>query len=136
MDNQYDYDRGIVEGQAEGTGTAARMKQSVKDTASEATEKISELGRKTVDQIDATRAPIASTLDRTASTLHEKGETAARAAHTTADKLQSTAEYVRQHDVQAMMGDVQELTKRYPGQCLAAAVGIGFLLGRLFRNSD
>jgi ElaB/YqjD/DUF883 family membrane-anchored ribosome-binding protein len=136
MDNQYDYDRGTVGGQPEGTGTAARMKQTVKDTAAEASEKIADLGRKTVDQIDASRAPIASTLDRTASSLHEKGETAARAAHTTADKLQSTAEYVRQHDVQAMMGDVQELAKRYPGQCLAAAVGIGFLLGRLFRNSD
>jgi ElaB/YqjD/DUF883 family membrane-anchored ribosome-binding protein len=56
--------------------------------------------------------------------------------HTTADKLQSTAVYVRQHDVQAMMGDVQKLAKRYPVQCLAVAVGLGFLLGRLLRNSD
>ena len=134
MDNEFD--RGEMGGQPEGTGTAARMKQTVKDAASQASEKISDLGRKTVDQIDATREPIASSLDRTASTLHEKGETAAKAAHTTADKLQSTAEYVRQHDAQAMMGDIQELAKRYPGQCLAVAVGFGFLLGRLFRNSD
>ena len=134
MDNEFD--RGDVGGQPGGTGTAARMKQTVKETASEASERISDFGNKTVDQIDATRAPIASTLDRTASGLHETGETAARAAHATADKLQSTADYVRQHDVQAMVGDVQELAKRYPGQCLVAAVGVGFLLGRLFRNSD
>jgi len=133
MDNEFD--RGEMGGQPEGTGTAARMKQTVKDAASQASEKISDLRRKTVDQIDATREPIASSLDRTASTLHEKGETA-KAAHTTADKLQSTAEYIRQHDVQAMMGDIQELAKRYPGQCLAVAVGFGFFLGRLFRNSD
>jgi ElaB/YqjD/DUF883 family membrane-anchored ribosome-binding protein len=134
MENEFD--RGDMGGQLEGTGTAARMKQTVSDAASQASGKISELGRKTVNQIDATREPIASALDKTASVLHEKGDTAAKAAHTTADKLQSTAQYVRQNDVQAMMGDVQELAKRYPGQCLAVAVGFGFLLGRLFRNSD
>jgi ElaB/YqjD/DUF883 family membrane-anchored ribosome-binding protein len=134
MDNQFD--RSDVGGQPAGVGTAARMKETAKETAVEASEKVSDLGRKTVEQIDATRAPIASTLDRTASSLHETGDTAARAAHTTANKLQSTADYVRQHDVQDMMSDVQELAKRYPGQCLLAAAGLGFLLGRLFRNSD
>jgi ElaB/YqjD/DUF883 family membrane-anchored ribosome-binding protein len=134
MDNEFE--RSDMGAQPEGAGTAARMKQTVKDAASQASEKISDLGRKTVDQLDSTRQPIASTLDKTASALHEQGDTAAKAAHTTADKLQSSAEYVRQHDVQAMMSDVQELAKRYPGQCLAAAVGFGFLLGRLFRNSD
>ena len=79
------------------------MKQTVKDAASQASGKIAELGRKTVNQIDSTREPIASTLDKSASTLHETGDSAARAAHATAEKLESTARYVRQNDLQAMI---------------------------------
>jgi ElaB/YqjD/DUF883 family membrane-anchored ribosome-binding protein len=134
MDNSYD--QGNLGGQSEGTGTAARMKQTVMDTASQATEKISELGQRAVSQIDSTREPIANTLDRSATTLHETGDSAARAAHVTADKLQSTAKYVRQNDLQSMLGDIQDLATQHPGVCLAAAVGVGFLLGRMFSRSD
>jgi ElaB/YqjD/DUF883 family membrane-anchored ribosome-binding protein len=134
MDNPYD--QGTMSRGAGGTGTAARMKQTILDTASQATDKITELGRKTVEQIDSTREPIANTLDKSASTLHETGDNAARAAHATADKLHSTARYVRQNDLQAMFDDIKDLAKEYPGPCLAAAVGIGFLLGRMFRSKD
>jgi hypothetical protein len=68
--------------------------------------------------------------------LFMKKETRRLNPHTTADKLPSTAVYVRQHDVQGTMGDVQKLAKRYPGQCLAVAVGLGFLFERLLRNSS
>ncbi len=134
MDNPYDQEN--VGGQSEGTGTAARMKQTVKDAASQATDKIADLGRKTVDQIDSTREPIANTLDKSATTLHETGDSAARAAHATAEKLQSTARYVRQNDLQSMFFDIKDLAKEYPGPCLAAAVAVGFLLGRMFRSTD
>ena len=119
-----------------GTGTAARMQQTVTDKANEAKQKIEEFGRKTADQIDAQREPVANTLKRTASALHAQGENAASVAHTTADKLESTADYLRSNDLKAMMSDVQDLARRYPGQTLAAAVGLGFLLGRLIRRSD
>ena len=134
MDNPYD--QGNTGGASEGAGTAARMKQTVQDAASQATSKIADLGRKTVSQIDSTREPIANTLDKSASSIHETGDSAARAAHATAEKLQSTASYVRQNDVQAMVSDITSLAKQYPGQCLAVAVGIGFLLGRYLRSSD
>jgi ElaB/YqjD/DUF883 family membrane-anchored ribosome-binding protein len=134
MDNPFDQSN--VGGGSGGTGTAARMKQTVMDAASQATGKIAELGRKTVEQIDSTREPIANTLDKSATTLHESGDSAARVAHATAEKLQSTARYVRQNDLQAMFGDIKDLAKEYPGPCLAAAVGVGFLLGRLFRSKD
>lgn len=142
MDDQFNPNHGSSYEGAGGTGTgpaagtAARMKETVAHKANEAKDKIADLGRKTVDQIDAQREPVASTLNKTASVLHEQGENAASIAHTTADKLETTADYLRQHDLKAMMSDVQDLAKRYPGQCLAAAVGVGFLLGRVFRNSD
>jgi hypothetical protein len=131
-------DTGVSSGTGTGSaaGTAARMKETVAQKATEAKDKIADFGRKTVDQIDAQREPVASTLNKTATALHEQGENAASLAHTTADKLETTANYLRQHDLKAMMGDVQDLAKKYPGQCLAAAVGVGFLLGRLLRSSD
>jgi ElaB/YqjD/DUF883 family membrane-anchored ribosome-binding protein len=134
QDSSYEGPGGTGTGLA--AGTAARMKETVAQKANEAKDKIADLGRKTVDQIDAQRESVASTLNKTASALHEQGENAAGLAHTTADKLETTADYLRQHDLKAMMSDVEELAKRYPGQCLAAAVGVGFLLGRVFRNSD
>lgn len=134
MDNQYD--QGNSSGQSEGTGTAARIKQTVVDAATQASGKIADLGRKTVSQIDSSREPIANTLDKSASSLHQTGDSAARAAHATADKLESTAKYVRQNDLQAMVSDITDLAKQYPGPCLAAAVGVGFLLGRLLRSND
>lgn len=141
MDDNYNPNPGSSYGEGAGSGTgtagtAARMKETVAQKANEAKDKFADFGRKTVDQIDSQREPMASTLNKTATALHEQGENAASVAHSAADKLETTADYLRQHDLSAMMSDVQDLAKRYPGQCLVAAVGVGFLLGRLLRRSD
>jgi ElaB/YqjD/DUF883 family membrane-anchored ribosome-binding protein len=123
-------------GYGEGTGTAARMKEEGEGRAAEVKQNVAEFGRKAADRIDSQREPVANTLNRTASSLHQQGDNAASVAHTTADKLELAADYVRKNDLKAMMGDVQDLAKRYPGQSLAAAAVVGFLLGRLFRSTD
>ena len=89
-----------------------------------------------MDAIDAQRAPAASALDKTASALHQTADKVGSAAHATGDKIQATADYVRQTDVKGMMNDVQDLVKRYPGQSLAAAAVVGFLLARGLRSGD
>jgi ElaB/YqjD/DUF883 family membrane-anchored ribosome-binding protein len=135
MEDQFTGDP-AVGGYGEGTGTAARMKEEVEGRASEVKQKVTDFGRKAADRIDSQREPVADTLNRTASSLHQQGDNAASVAHTTADKLQVAADYVRQNDLKAMMGDVQDLAKRYPGQSLVAAAVVGFLLGWLFRSTD
>lgn len=132
----YDPNTGSTSGGTGTTGTAAKMQEAAANKASEAKQKVTDFGRKTVDQIDSQREPVANTLTRTANALHSQGENAASVAHGTADKLESTAKYLREHDLKAMMTDIQGFTKRYPGQTLAVAVGLGFLLGRLFRHSS
>lgn len=117
-------------------GTATKMKDAISDKAHEAKEKVADFGRKAVDKIDSSREAAAGSLDRTASALTQRGDSAASAARTAADKLQATADYVRQNDVKAMMGDLEEVIKRYPGQSLAAAAAVGFLVARLFRSND
>jgi ElaB/YqjD/DUF883 family membrane-anchored ribosome-binding protein len=143
MDENYQQDAGQKYGDIGGTGTsgaasgtAARLKEQISEKAADVKERVSDFGRRTADKIDASRGPAADSLDRTASALHAKSDRVASAAHATADKLQATAEYVRDHDFKQMGDDVTELVKRYPGQSLAAAAILGFLLARVMRSSD
>jgi ElaB/YqjD/DUF883 family membrane-anchored ribosome-binding protein len=143
MDENYQQDSGQKYSDMGGSGTsgtasgtAARLKEQISDKAADVKERVSEFGRKTADRIDASRGPAADSLDRTASALHAKSDRVASAAHATADKLQATAEYVRGHDFKEMADDVTELVKRYPGQSLAAAAILGFLLARVMRSND
>jgi ElaB/YqjD/DUF883 family membrane-anchored ribosome-binding protein len=132
MDENYQQDSGQKYGDMGGTGTsgsasgtAARLKEQISDKAADVKERVTDFGRKTADKIDASRGPAADSLNRTAS-----------ASHATADKLQATADYVRDHDFKEMAEDVTELVKRYPGQSLAAAAILGFLLARVMRSND
>ena len=143
MDENYQQDSGQKYGDMSGTGTsgtasgtAARLKEQISDKAADVKERVTDFGRRTADKIDASRGPAADSLNRTASALHAKSDRVASAAHATADKLQATADYVRDHDFKEMANDVTDLVKRYPGQSLAAAAILGFLLARVMRNSD
>jgi hypothetical protein len=119
-----------------GTGTAARMKEQISDTAADVKDKVAEFGRKTADKIDDSRQSAAGALDQTAISLHSGSDKLASVAHTAADKIQATADYVRRTDLKGMAGDVQDLVKRYPGQALAAAAVLGFLVARGLRGRD
>jgi ElaB/YqjD/DUF883 family membrane-anchored ribosome-binding protein len=126
------------EGQASssGAGTAARMKEKLSDQAADAKEKIADFGRQTIDTIDASRPAAAQALSQTASSLHSGGDQISNVAHSTADSIQATADYVRNTDLKGMANDVQDLVKRYPGQSLAAAAVLGFLVARGLRSSN
>lgn len=120
--------------------TAQNVKEKVTDTAKKTKDKVSDFGRQATEQVDAQRGPAAETLAGAASTLHEKaeslpgGETVRSVAHSTADKLESTAGYIREHDVKAMMSDIEDVVRRNPGPSLLVAATIGFLVGRAFRE--
>ena len=126
-----------------GAATAARMKLSEK--ASEVKEKVADLGRKTVDNLDESRKTTAGALDQTAAKLHSGAgqlsgvaNTAADhisdVAHGTADKLHAAADYIRATDLKAMGEDVKDVVKRYPGPALAAAAMLGFIVARSLRR--
>ena len=112
------------------------------DAATQVKDKVSDLGRRAADTIDENRDAAASGLDKAASALHENaeslpgGEKVSSLAHATAETLSSTADYVREHDVNRMMADVETLVKNNPGPSLLAAAAIGFLVGRAFSSND
>ncbi len=120
--------------------TAQNVKDKVADVAATARQKVSDAGKQANDKIDEKRGPAADALESAASTIHEKaenlpgGETVKNVAHSAAEKLESTAGYIREHDVKAMLSDVEEMVKRNPGPSLLIAVALGFLIGRAFRE--
>lgn len=119
-----------------GTGTAARMKEQISETAADVTEKVTKFGHKAADRIDDSRESAAGALDKTATSMHSGGDKLSGVAHSAADKIQATADYVRRTDLKGMAEDVQDIVKRYPGQALAAAAVLGFLVARGLRRSD
>jgi len=119
-----------------GTGTAARMKEQISEKAADIKEKVTDFGRKAADKINHSRGSAAGTLDQTASSLHSGGDKLSGVAHSAADNIQATADYVRRTDLKGMADDVQDIVKRYPGQSLAAAAILGFLVARGLRGSD
>jgi ElaB/YqjD/DUF883 family membrane-anchored ribosome-binding protein len=72
--------------------------------------------------------------------MHEKadqlpgGEKVTNLAHSAADKLSATADYVREHDLDSMMSDVESFVKKNPGPAILTAALLGFLVGRTFRR--
>jgi ElaB/YqjD/DUF883 family membrane-anchored ribosome-binding protein len=112
------------------------------DTVGQVKDKIAVVGRTAADKVDENRDAAASGLERAASAVHEKaeslpgGEKVSSMAHAAAEHISSTADYVREHDVDGMMKDVETLVKNNPGRSLFAAAVIGFLLGRTFSSND
>lgn len=118
------------------SGAAASAKDRVAGTLAGAKDKVTDFGRRSVDKINDSRESAAGALEQTATSLHSGGDTLSGIAHSTADSLQSTADYVRRTDLKGMADDVGELIKRYPGQSLAAAAILGFLVARGLGGRD
>ena len=121
---------------------ADSVSEKMSNAAGQVKDKVSDLGHTAADKIDKNRSAAAGGIEKAASALHEKadslpgGEKVTSIAHAAADKLNSTAEYVREHDVNKMMDDVEIVVKNNPGRSLLVAGAIGFLVGRAFATND
>jgi ElaB/YqjD/DUF883 family membrane-anchored ribosome-binding protein len=130
-------DAGYVPSESTGSGAGtAATRSKISEKAGEIRDKVTELGRRAVESVDNSRQSAASALDTTASTLHSGGDRLSGAAHSAAEKIQATADYVRQTDLRGMGQEVTNLVKRYPGQSLAVAAVLGFLVARSLRSND
>jgi ElaB/YqjD/DUF883 family membrane-anchored ribosome-binding protein len=113
---------------------------SVSDMASQVKDRAADLGRTATQVVDDNRGAAATGLDKAASSLRDNaqslpgGEKVSSLAHSAAETLSSTAGYVRTHDANRMMTDVEALVKNNPGPSLLVAAAVGFLVGRAFSN--
>jgi ElaB/YqjD/DUF883 family membrane-anchored ribosome-binding protein len=99
-------------------------------------ERVSDFGRDAAQKLDGSRASAAGALEQTASSLQAGGNKLSGVAQSAADRIQTTANYVRETDLRGMMDDLTGVVKRYPGQALAAAAILGFLVARGLRSRD
>jgi hypothetical protein len=91
---------------------AAGVKKQVSDTAADAKEKLTDLGREAAGQVS-------------------------EVAQSATDKAKAAADYLRQTELTAMAEDVKDIVKRYPGWSIAAAAVVGFLLAHIgSRNTN
>jgi ElaB/YqjD/DUF883 family membrane-anchored ribosome-binding protein len=119
-----------------GSSSVGRMKDQFSEKVADVKEKVSDFGRDTARKLDESRASAAGALEQTASSLQASGNKLSGVAQAAADRVQATANYVRQTDLRGMVDDLQGVVKRYPGQSLAAAAILGFLVARGLRRSD
>ena len=110
------------------------MKDRISEKISDVTAKVTEFGRDAANKLDASRESAAGALDSTASSLQTGTNRVSSAVRTATDSIQATADYVRGTNVKGMLEDVQGIVKRYPGQSLAAAAILGFIVARSFRT--
>lgn len=107
------------------------MTGHVKDTAAD-------FGRSAAQHIDRNLDNMSGALLNAASTLRNKapqgGGKVSDLAHTAAEKMEGTARYFQSHHTREMMTDFEHVVRRNPGASLAAAVGLGFIIGMSMRR--
>ena len=119
---------------------AAKLGDDVADRAAQVKDRVSDMARSAADAVDERRSTAADGFESAASTLRDKagslpgGDTVNRAASAAANSLTSTADYVRTHNVNRMLSDVESMVKNNPGPTLLVAAAFGFLVGRAMRN--
>jgi ElaB/YqjD/DUF883 family membrane-anchored ribosome-binding protein len=91
--------------------------------ASQAAERVDELGRETAQSLHAA-----------ASSIRKGSKAIEDLAESTADKLDGAGSYVAKHNVKRTLGESRLLVRRYPAQSLAIAAGVGFLAGFAIRR--
>lgn len=122
--------------------TASNISDRVSDAVEQTKSKLTEFGSAAADKFEENRVAAASGLEGAAESLHEKadrlpgGAKVTNFAHSAADKLNATAGFVREHDLEGMMTDVEDLVKKNPGPSLLVAAGLGFLLARAFSGNS
>ena len=96
-----------------------------------------ELGARAMEAADKGREKAAEGVDTAASRLREQVEGEGGVKETVgvkvADGLERTAGYLREHETEELLNDLERFAREHPMQALGGAVVAGFLLGRVLR---
>ena len=104
----------------------------VKDTGQQAAAVATEKADQGIDKAADAAQGLADTLREKATAL-PGGETTTDLAYQAASGLERGADYLRDKDVTALRGDLEDLIRRYPTQSIVVGLAAGFLLARAFR---
>ena len=119
------------------TGAVKEAEQSASEMGDNAKRQASEVGDKVTEQADEATTKAGGSIENVAGKLREQAEgqsgVTAQAGTKVADTMESTASYLKEHDTQEMLDDLERYVREHPMQALAGAVVGGFLIGRILR---
>jgi ElaB/YqjD/DUF883 family membrane-anchored ribosome-binding protein len=113
------------------------MQDKAQEMAGKTRETVNEMGQKAQDQLDKGTDQAAGGLEQAAEKLRSQTEGSsgmpAQAGVKVAEGMESAAGYLRDHDTEDMVGDIEKYVKTHPTTALAGAVVAGFFIGRMLR---
>lgn len=143
-----------------GSPGSTEQGQSIRDRARSAVGsaggKLSDVGSSVRDKAGSARDKLVGALEAGAGRLRERSQNAAPLAAATADGitaiesdgkvaqvsdrvaggLQASADWLRDADIDGLKLGVERQVKDHPGRTLLIAAGLGYLIGRAFRNKE
>lgn len=137
-----------------GSGDEANLRDRARNAIGAAGEKLADVGSSVRDRAGNAREKLADVLESGASRLRERtqgggglagattqGSTAvqserklAQASDRVASGMERSANWLRQNDLETLKMGIESQVKEHPGRTLLIAVGLGYLVGRAFRN--
>jgi ElaB/YqjD/DUF883 family membrane-anchored ribosome-binding protein len=118
------------------TGGALGTGQS-EDTGSQVSRTATQVKERAQDTADQAMDTAAGGMESTAGTIRDKvegqGGIQEKAGTAIADGMDKTAQYLREHDSQAVMQDMERYVRDHPTQAVLGALAVGFIVGRIIR---
>ena len=145
----------------EGTSGSTESNQDIKDRAKSAfgtaREKLADVGSTVRERAGTAKDKLADVLESGAEKLRDRAQSGtggATLAGATADGstavqadgrvaqvsdkvaggMEATAEWLREADLDSLKTGIERQVKEHPGRTLLTAAGLGYLIGRAFRN--
>lgn len=114
---------------------AGQAKEQASAKAGQAKEQATAKADQGIDQAASGADKLAGVIrDKAQSGSHEGAQGAAMdKATVVADKLEQTSQYLREKDSDQLVSDLEALVRRKPVESVVAAVGVGFILSKVFR---
>lgn len=140
-----------MENNPQNTGSrevAQQTKQQTQQFAQQARQQAGQLANRGSDQVKSQLAdqkhqaaqrmtPIQTALRETGQQLRNQGQgPIAQYADNAADQVERFSRYLRENDVDQLMGGVQSFARRRPALFLGSAVTVGFLATRFLKSSS
>lgn len=136
---------------AEATGgEAAGMGGEARGAVEEAKGKVQGMGERVrsraSDMVESGKGQVANRIEQLGERIEERARPleeegglkgrAGRVVHRTGDALESGADYLRTHPISSIRDDVSGQIRAHPFLSVGAALGAGFVLGRIFGGGE
>lgn len=120
---------------AEGSNATNRLDERIEEMGAEIHGRAQGFKERVSEKADMATSRVGRKIESVSQAMRERAPEEGRmhgAASAVADRLERMGSYLQRSDVQAMTEDLSASVRRHPVRSALVAVGIGYLLGRIF----